>query len=586
MRRGEGKDMSWHPDSTNTTTAEATVEALRLLEVQRVFGLPGIQNIELFDALADAPFPTFTPTNESAAIFMADAYARVTGKLGVAAVTAGPGLTNALTGIAEARLDSSPLLVLVSASGEVAGKSFQLHQIKQAAVAEPLVKGCFRPARAEEVPQAVLRAAELACQGEPGPTLVELPSTLLMERGRFVFSPGACPPAPPDIGGQLDAAADRLRHSSSVGIYAGSGAVTAMEELRALAELLQAPVATTISGRGIVSEDHPLSVGYGFGHSGTAAAWRVFRKIHALLAVGCKYGETATGSYGVRPPREHIHIDINPISLEANYPASLAIASDAKIALRGLLARLERDRRPVNGPLQEFISQARTRCETKALTAPSLPHGVTPSRFLRLLRRRLDRDAILVTDSGAHQFWALNDFHVYSPRSFLAPADYQAMGFSIPTAISAKLAFPTRQVVSLVGDGGFLMSGFECLNAVRWGAKIIVVVFRDGAWGLIKEAQRRVYRRTPFTQIPNPDFQLLAQSFGMKYVRVANDTDIELGLNQALAAEPPALVEVNVDYAEPPPYVKGAGPQMFRNLPPRLRASVALRFAQRWLFPP
>jgi acetolactate synthase-1/2/3 large subunit len=198
----------------------------------------------------------------------------------------------------------------------------------------------------------------------------------------------------------------------------------------------------------------------------------------------------------------------------------------------------------------------------------------------------LDRDAILVTDSGAHQFWALNDFPVYSPRSFLSPADFQAMGFSIPTAISAKLAFPTRQVVSLVGDGGFLMSGFECLNAVRWGAKIIVVVFRDGAWGLIKEAQRRVYRRTPFTQIPNPDFHLLAQSFGMKYVRVANDTDIELGLNQALAAEPPALVEVNVDYAEPPPYVKGAGPQMFRNLPPRLRASVALRFAKRWLLPP
>jgi acetolactate synthase-1/2/3 large subunit len=578
--------MSWHPDSTNTTAAEATVEALRLLEVQRVFGLPGIQNIELFDALADAPFPTFTPTNESAAIFMADAYARVTGKLGVAVVTAGPGLTNALTGIAEARLDSSPLVVLVSASGEVAGKSFQLHQIKQNAVTEPLVKGCFKPATAEEVPQAVLRAAELACQGEPGPTLVELPSTLLMERSRFMFSTGICPPAPPDIGGQLDAAADRLRHSPSVGIYAGAGALTALEELRALAELLQAPVATTISGRGVISEDHSLSVGYGFGRSGTAAAWRVFRKVHTLLAVGCKYSETATGAYGVRPPQEHIHIDINPASLGANYPASLAITSDAKIALRGLLVRLEGDCRPTNAPLQEFIIQARARCESKALTDPALPAGVTPSRFLRLLRRRLDRDAILVTDSGAHQFWALNDFPVYSPRSFLSPADFQAMGFSIPTAISAKLAFPTRQVVSLVGDGGFLMSGFECLNAVRWGAKIIVVVFRDGAWGLIKEAQRRVYRRTPFTQIPNPDFHLLAQSFGMKYVRVANDTDIELGLNQALAAEPPALVEVNVDYAEPPPYVKGAGPQMFRNLPPRLRASVALRFAKRWLLPP
>ncbi len=578
--------MKLHPDSVSTTAAVATVEALKLLGVERVFGLPGIQNIELFDALADAPFPTFTPTNESAAIFMADAHARVTGKLGVAVVTAGPGLTNALTGIAEARLDSSPLVVLVSASGEVAGKSFQLHQIQQNAVVEPLVKGCFKPTTAEEVPQAVLRAAELARQGEPGPALVELPSTLLMERARFTFSTGATQVVSPDITSQLDAAAERLRHSPSVGIYAGAGALAAADELRALAELLQAPVATTISGRGVISEDHPLSVGFGFGRSGTAAAWRVFRKIHALLAVGCKYGETATGAYGLRPPPEHIHIDINPSSLGANYPASLAVTSDAKVALRGLLDRLKKDRRPANTRLQELISQVRARSEVKASTAPASSVGVTPSRFLRLLRRYLDRDAILVTDSGAHQFWALNDFPVYSPRSFLAPADFQAMGFSIPAAISAKLAFPTRQVVSLVGDGGFLMSGFECLNAVRWGAKIIVVVFRDGAWGLIKEAQRRVYRRTPFTQIPNPDLQLLAQSFGMRYVRIANDSDTEQGLSQTLAAGVPALVDVNVSYAEPPPYVKGAGPQMFRNLPPRLRVGVALRFAKRWFFPP
>ena len=192
----------------------------------------------------------------------------------------------------------------------------------------------------------------------------------------------------------------------------------------------------------------------------------------------------------------------------------------------------------------------------------------------------------MVTDSGAHQFWALSDFPVYASRSFLVPADYQAMGFSIPAAISAKLAFPARRVVSLVGDGGFLMSGFECLNAVRWGAKIIVVVFRDGAWGLIKEAQRRVYRRSPFTQIPNPDFELLAQGFGMDYVRIATDSDTEAGLNQALAAGASALVEVNVDYAQASSYVGGAGPQMFRNLPPRLKAGIALRFAKRCLFPP
>jgi len=567
-----------------TTGASAIVEVLKLLDVERVFGLPGVQNIELFDALADAPFATFTPTNESAAIFMADGHARVTGKLGVAVVTAGPGLTNALTGIAEAQLDSSPVLVLVGAGARAAGKSFQLHQIEQGAVVKPLVKCYFAPATLEEIPEVILRAATLALGGEPGPTVVEVASTLLMERGGFRLTCAPSPPAPCENGAQLDDAAERLRRSASVGIYAGAGAIGALEELRSLAELLQAPVATTISGRGVLPEDHPLSVGYGFGRSGTAAAWQTFRKVRTLLAVGCKYGETATGVYSTKPPREHIHIDINPASLGANYPTALAVAADAKVALRGLLARLEKDGRPVNATLHASIRQARSRAEAKSLTASA--SAVSPARFLQLLRRRLDRNAIMVTDSGAHQFWALSDFPVYTPRSFLAPADYQAMGFSIPAAVAAKLAFPSRQVVSLVGDGGFLMSGFECLNAVRWGAKIIVVVFRDGAWGLIKEAQRRVYRRTPFSEIPSPDFQHLAQSLGIKCVQVTRDPDIEPGLGEALAAETSVLVEVQVNYAEPPPYVKGAGPQMFRNLAPRLKAAVALRFARRCLFPP
>ncbi len=160
------------------------------------------------------------------------------------------------------------------------------------------------------------------------------------------------------------------------------------------------------------------------------------------------------------------------------------------------------------------------------------------------------------------------------------------MGFSIPAAISAKLAFPARQVVSLVGDGGFLMSGFESLNAVRWGAGVIVVVFRDGAWGLIKEAQRRVYRRMPFTNIPAPDFQLLARSLGLRCIWIVRDSDIEPGLTEALASETPVIIVVDVDYAKPPSYVQGAGPQMFRNLPMRLKAGVALRLAKRRLFPP
>jgi len=566
------------------TGAEAIVETLELLKVERVFGVPGIQNIELFDALADAPFSTFTPTNESAAVFMADAHARVTGRIGVAVVTAGPGLTNALTGIAEARLDSSPVLVLVSASGERTGKSFQLHQIDQTTVVKPLVKGCFKPTTAAEVPQDILNAVELAHQGEPGPVVIEIAGTVLMERSGFLPPKHSPKPAAADLDPQLDDAAARLRNSPAIGIYAGAGAMGAVAELKALAELLQAPVATTISGRGVLAEDHPLSVGYGFGRAGTAAAWRVFCKVRTLLAVGCKYGETATGAYGVKPPREHIQININPAAIGTNYPVSLAVVADAKIALAGLVARLKEDRRPANTALQDYVRHARTQAESKAMASTS--SAVTPAKFLRLLRRRLDRDAILVADSGMHQFWALNDFPVYTPRSFLAPADYQAMGFSIPAAIAAKLAHPSRQVVSLVGDGGFLMSGFESLNAVRWNSKIIIVVFRDGAWGLIKEAQQRVYRRTPFTEIPSPDFGSLALGLGLEHIRVGEDADIESGVGRALAATSSVLVEVLVDYAEPPPYVKGAGPQMFRNLAPHLQAGIALRLGKRYCFPP
>jgi acetolactate synthase-1/2/3 large subunit len=404
-----------------------------------------------------------------------------------------------------------------------------------------------------------------------------------MERIHFLSPLPSPASAAADLGTQLDDAAARLRNSSAAAIYAGAGATGAMDELKALAELLQAPVATTISGRGLLPEDHPLSVGFGFGRAGTAAAWRVFRKARTLLAVGCKYGETATGSYGVKLPAEHIHVNIDPAALGVNYPASLAIAADAKVALSGLLSRLANSRRPDNPALKRFIQQSRLRAESNALAAMS--NAVSPARFLRILRRQLDRDAILVTDTGEHQFWALNDFPVYAPRSFLAPADYQAMGFSLPAAIAAKLACPNRQVVSLVGDGGFLMSGFEALNAARWNAKVIIVVFRDGAWGLIKEAQRRIYRRTSFTDIPNPDFSHLALSLGLEHIQVSSDAGVESCLARALAAKTSVLVEVNVDYSKPPPYLKGAGRQMFRNLKPRLQWSLALRLAKRHCLP-
>ena len=270
--------------------------------------------------------------------------------------------------------------------------------------------------------------------------MVEIATTVLMERTRFLQPKHSPMPAATDLNPQLGDAAARLRNSPAIGIYAGAGAMGATTELKTLAELLQAPVATTISGRGVFAEDHPLSVGYGFGRAGTSAAWRVFRKVRTLLAVGCKYGETATGAYGVKPPREHIQININPAAIGTNYPVSLAVVADAKIALAGLVARLKEDRRPANTVLQDYVRHARTQAESKAMASTS--SAVTPAKFLRLLRGRLDRDAILVADSGAHQFWALSDFPVFTPRSFLAPAIIRRWDF--PSRRQSQPNSPTR----------------------------------------------------------------------------------------------------------------------------------------------
>lgn len=568
------------------SVAGSIVNALAALGVERVFGLPGVQNIEFFDALADAKFATYAPTNEASVMFMADACARLTGKIGVAVVTGGPGLTNAMTAIAEAKLDSSPVLIFTDGSSGTGNKSFRLHDIPQQSIASPLVKGYFKPRSPAEVADAVRDAAELALHGEPGPVIVEVPPLMLLESGDFVARRNPEPAELPGIEPRLDEAAERLRRGHSVGIYAGAGAIDAAEELRVLAELLQAPVSTTISGRGVIPEDHPLSVGFGFGRSGTAVACRVFRKIDTLLAVGCKYGETATGSYGVRPPPHHIHIDINPASLGKNFSTSISIVADAKTALAGLLSRLKNTPCLPNRELRELIQKHRLPGGSEQLNGARSPDKVRPAKFLRALRRRLDRDAILTTDSGMHQFWALNDFPVFAPRSFLAPADYQAMGFSIPAAIGAKLCFPHRQVVSLVGDGGFLMSGFECLNAVKWGAGISIVVFRDGAWGLIKEAQKRLHRRTPFTDLPDFDLEKFAGSFGMKFMRIADETNLEQELHAMLTKGSPCLVEVNVDYSLSPPYVKATGAQMFQNLPAGVKTKAGLRYFKRCVFPP
>jgi acetolactate synthase I/II/III large subunit len=568
------------------TGAQAVIAALQRLAVERVFGIPGIQTLELFDGLADAAFETILTTDERSAAYMADAHARVTGKVGMLVVTPGPGLTNALTGLAEARLDSSPVVVIAAAISSDLHRKFQLHAMNQTAILAPIVKAVYSASSVEEIPRLLVTGAREAEDGEPGPVVVEIPYDLFTAQSDWTIPDKQDRAVPAVDEEKLDRIANELKQSPSIGIYVGRGAAQAADELQRLAELLHAPVATTMSGRGVLAEDHPLSVGFGFGPCGQPIAERLFHRVHTLLAIGCKYTEPATGSFGMRMPPRHIHIDINASSIGANYHADFALVADAKPALEGLLSRLQSRPQPPDAALTDRILRSRLRHTGRVKRSRLQGDAVSPARFLRALRLETQRDTIFVTDSGSHQFWALAELPIYSPNTFLVPADFQAMGFSIPAAIAAQLARPHQRVISLVGDGGFLLSAMELATVGRLGLRLMVVVFQDGALGLIREAQQRVYRRTPFTGLSNPDFALIAKAFGMEHIAIGCDEEIKHGVAQAVRCNRSVLVEVKVRYNVPSQYFQGTGRATFGHLPWDRKARIVLRRIWRSLYPP
>lgn len=565
------------------TGAEAVIKALERWGVQRVYGIPGIQNLELFDALRDAPFKVTLVTHELCASFMADATSRCTGRVGVCVFVPGPGLTNAFTGIAEALLDSSPMLIIVPDVRDDVDVRFQLHQIDQVGAVRPIVKKVFKLEDPGQIPTVFDEAFVTALTGEPGPVVVDIPYNYFSQTADFTFKPK--PQIEHSIGAEtrerISEVATLIDRSRQIGLYVGFGASDATAELVTLAERLQAPVATTISGRGAIPEDHPLSVGYGFGPSGNPWAEEAFSNIDLVIAIACKFGEVATGAYGLKRPKRLVHVDASPSVLNKNMPADIALVCDAKTFLRELTSRLPA--RPTNQALLDRIATAKRAYFEALENSPPSKEYVNPARLLYKLRLKLERDAIITTDSGGHTFWPIPNFAVYEPRTCLSPMDYQAMGFSVPAAVSAKLAWPQRQVVGLVGDGGFLMTGFELITAVREGAHLIILIFNDGALGIIKEQQKAIYGRSSCVNLYNPDFQLLAEALGAYYVSINNDFEIEKGIEHALVATKPCVLEAKIRYAEVHPFFKAVAWTHFKRMPLSMKLHLVGRLAWRYI---
>jgi acetolactate synthase I/II/III large subunit len=565
------------------TGGELVVRALEDEGIRFAFGIPGTHNIELYDALGDSDqVRPILITNEQSAGFMADGLWRASGEMGCVNIVPGAGLTHALSGVAEAFMDCVPMLVLGCGIRRHNPHAYQLHDVDQLAIAAPIVKATFRPEAGADLYRVIREACALARGGTPGPVMVEVSVDHYLTRHTVDPDGFRAPDAVPAPGGsaeEIRAAAELLSDPGAKPfIYAGLGAQGATAELLALAERLEAPVSTTFQGKGVFPESHPLFLWNGFGTAAPAFVRAVADERNVTLAVGCRFSEVGTGSYGFTPPGPLIHVDINAEVLNRNFPAALGIVSDARRFLTAALQELEQDGRP--GEPVDTRMRTRIREGHDAVRKDWIEHRsagrVTPFVLLDALQRELGPDTIFVADSGNGTFLAMECLRLDRPGRFLAPVDYSCMGYSMPASIGAALGKPGAPVVALAGDGAFLMTGLELLTAVSQRVPVAVFVLRDRELAQIAQFQSTAFNRRVASALPDYHAGSLAEAVGAEWLSLDSDagvTEVVRAVRATMQAGRPVLVDVAIDYSGKTHFTRGVVKTMLGRLswPDRIR---------------
>ncbi len=541
----------------NKTAATLARHALEQLGIRHTFGIPGVHNTELYDAMGASE--SITPVlvaHEGGGAFMADAISRTGAGVGALLIVPAAGVTHAASGIGEAFLDGIPMIVIAGGIRRDLGRAYQLHDMDQHALLAPITKGRWRVERHADVVPAIYDAYRLATTGEPGPVFIEIPVNLQLMPGDAGDIPDF---APAPAAGHRAAAADLSRAAALLAaakhpaIFCGWGAVDATAELIAIAERLGAPVSTTLQGLSAFPGHHRLHAGFALGPAAVPAVENAFAECDALLAVGTRFAEIPTGSYGWEPPAALVHVDINPRVFNANYPAAVALEGDARAVLAALFDALG----PAGESARADAVAAAIATDKRDYRAGWLAHDskgrVNPQRFFDALRARLPDDGIVVADDGNHTFLVAELMPIRAPRAFFSPSDFNSMGYCIPAVIGAKLARPDRTVVGIVGDGAARMTGLEMATAVAQKTGVAWFVFNDGELAQIAQAQETPYNRKTCTVLPEIDFEGLARANRVAYRAMRSDGDIDRVMQEAFAsasAGEPVLVDVHIDYSK------------------------------------
>jgi acetolactate synthase-1/2/3 large subunit len=478
---------------------------------------------------------------------MAGGWARVTGEPGILLTISGPGFTWALTGLAEARLDSVPLLHIAGTpTGSANWRHFRQQELPLSSIAAPLVKRVIEADLYSDPGVAVLDGLLLAGSGEPGPVLLKVSSTTL---SRELGHDGPAIPSS-SIGKHtgLGAVSSRIRGARRPIFIVGQATHRHAQQLRALVEQANAPLLTTPSARGVLSENHPLCFGFDPFVGSIRDLNELLESSDLIVAIGCKLSHSDTNGFELKLPAERlIHFDASAEVIGANYPASLGVVGDAGDLLKLLLSSPH----PRSAWTEQELETWRARVAGSTSDSPEPRVAGTRAgdarSFFESLRRALPPDTMLVLDSGLHQILARRYYRVLAPLGLIMPTDLQSMGFAIPTAIGARLAAPDRPVVALVGDGGFAMTALELVSAVREGIDLVVIVFVDGAFGQIRIQQLASYGKDHGVSLQNPDISLLAAAVGAGHVVIRDgDTGVEAVVGSALQRSGVTVIEVAV----------------------------------------
>ncbi|HZU36385.1 MAG TPA: thiamine pyrophosphate-binding protein [Gemmataceae bacterium] len=567
--------------SGTMTGAQALVDTLLTEGVECVYGIPGAQDNELWDSMKSRGLGYLLCTHEFSAACMADGYARTKGKPGVLCVVPGPGVTNCLTGIGEALLDSIPMVVIVTdiAQGDKY-RPYQLHALPNVALLQPVTKCVLAVQEACQIPAMVRQAFCLARSGEPGPVGVVIPFPLYIQTAKFSCPPPCLPEVPFDEAAFQRALSMLSNRRCRVGIYAGLGCMDYGPALAQVAELLQAPVATSVSGKGCIPENHPLAVGWGYGGQGTRTAEKVFKDVDLVLAIGVRYSEVSTASYAI-PPHPVIQVDINRDNLGAIVKPCVCVHADAGVFLGKLLENEACLRRPCNGKLIGEIGALR-RVDYQKNSEVYATCGVDPMQLVLALRRCLCPEALLFVDVTAAEHWAAEAFHVCLPRTYFNPTDNQVMGWSIGASIGAQRVNPGRTVVTITGDGCFLMSAMEISTAARECLPVKFFVIDDQAYHIMQVLQKPAYLRTTATILARLDYGALARGLGVGYQEILSNDCLEAGIRGALECPGPMLVRVAVDYGKRPMrWTEAAKKQYTKELTTQQKARFLARIGAR-----